>query len=44
VVIGPAILAAVWKMVFEPIDPMNLDEVSEAHLDVILYGLLSRAG
>jgi AcrR family transcriptional regulator len=40
VIIGPAILAAIWKLVFEPVDPMDLDEMIEAHLDLVLNSIL----
>lgn len=42
VVIGPAILAAVWKLVFEPQESMDLDQMIEAHLDLIFSGITSR--
>lgn len=35
-ILGPAILAAVWKLVFEPIEPLDLDRMVEAHLDLVL--------
>ncbi len=42
VIMGPAIMAAVWKMTFETVSPMNIKQFMKAHLDVVLNGLLSR--
>ncbi len=42
VVIGPAILAAVWKLVFEAIEPMDLEEMMIAHLDLVFGGLAKK--
>lgn len=42
VIIGPVILAAVWKLVFEPIEPMDLDQMVDAHLDLVLGSILLR--
>ncbi|ACL63085.1 TetR/AcrR family transcriptional regulator [Methylobacterium nodulans] len=42
VVIGPAIMAGVWKLVFERIERLDLDRFIAAHLDLVLNGL--RAG
>lgn len=42
VLMGPAILAAVWKLVFEPVEPMDLDRMVEAHLDLVLGSILAR--
>lgn len=39
VVLGPAIMAAVWKMVFEAEAPLDLDAFMEAHIDLALNGL-----
>lgn len=40
VLIGPAILAAVWKTTFDHVDPLDLDGFAKAHVDVVLNGLL----
>ncbi|MBV9076124.1 MAG: TetR/AcrR family transcriptional regulator [Methylobacteriaceae bacterium] len=42
VVIGPAIMAAVWKLVFEPVEPLDLDRYAAAHLDLVMAGLSAR--
>jgi hypothetical protein len=36
---APAILAAVWKLTFEQVEPLALDRFIEAHLDLVLNGL-----
>lgn len=40
IIMGPAIFAAVWKMTFEPVAPLDLDAFMEAHVDMALNGLL----
>jgi len=42
VVFGAAIMAAVWKMTFEDLSPLDLQQFLKAHLDVVLYGLIKR--
>jgi AcrR family transcriptional regulator len=45
VVLGaPAVMAIVWKMVFERFDPIPADRFADAHADLILKGLLARSG
>lgn len=39
VVMGPALLALVWTLVFQDIDPLDLDRICDAHLDLVLNGL-----
>jgi AcrR family transcriptional regulator len=43
VIMGPAILAAVWKMSFEQASPLNIQQFMKAHLDIVLNGLRSRS-
>lgn len=38
-ILGPAIMLAVWKLLFEPYDPLDLDAFMAAHLDLVLNGL-----
>ena len=38
-IIGPAIMAAVWKLVFEPVESMDLKVMLEAHLDIVVNAL-----
>lgn len=40
IIMGPAIFAAVWKMTFEPVAPLDLETFMEAHVDMALNGLL----
>lgn len=42
IVLAPAIMAAIWKMVFDTIDPLDLEQFAAAHVDLVLAGL--RAG
>ncbi len=39
-ILGPAIMLAIWKMLFEPLDPLDLDQFMDAHIDLVLHGLL----
>ncbi len=39
IVFGPALTAAIWTILFEEIDPLDLDAYCEAHLDFALRGL-----
>ncbi|MCR9115467.1 MAG: TetR/AcrR family transcriptional regulator [bacterium] len=41
VVVGPAILAAVWKIAFDEIDPLDIDAYANAHIDLLMNGLLA---
>lgn len=43
IVIGPALAAAVWRMTFDPFDPLDIDAYSAAHADILLKGLLRRS-
>lgn len=42
VVMAPTIMAAVWKMTFEPFDPLDLEKFAAAHADLALNGILAR--
>lgn len=44
VIVGPALQAAVWKMAFEDVAPMDLERHRRAHLDLVLNGLRARPG
>jgi AcrR family transcriptional regulator len=39
VLLGPAIMAALWKMLFDRLEPLDLESFLAAHLDVVLNGL-----
>lgn len=43
VLMGPALLALVWTLVFQEIDPLDLDEVLAAHIDLVLNGVKASA-
>jgi AcrR family transcriptional regulator len=42
VVVGPAMVGAIWKMLFDELEPLDLDGLCKAHVDVLLNGLLAR--
>ncbi len=41
VIVAPAIMAALWKMTFEPYAPIEPERFYEAHVDLVLNGLLA---
>jgi hypothetical protein len=43
-VYGPALMAAIWQMLFGACHPLDLDRWFESHVDLILRGLESRQG
>jgi AcrR family transcriptional regulator len=44
VVVGPALVGAIWKMLFDEHEPLELDGLCKAHIDVLLNGLLAPDG
>jgi AcrR family transcriptional regulator len=42
VLMGPVLMAAIWKMTFDARDPIPVERFFEAHLDLVLNGLLKR--
>lgn len=40
VIMGPAIFAAIWKITFEEVAPMDLGMFMDAHVDMALNGLM----
>lgn len=42
VIMGPALVGAIWKLLFDEIEPMDLDRLRDAHLEIILRGLAVR--
>lgn len=42
IILGPALTSAIWTILFEEIDPIDLDAFCEAHLDFVLRGLTAR--
>lgn len=39
VLMGPALMAALWRTTFEPIQPIPLDQFLAAHVELVLRGL-----
>ncbi|MEW7008627.1 TetR/AcrR family transcriptional regulator [Lentilitoribacter sp. EG35] len=39
--VAPIIFAGVWSMVFDEINPINIDQFCEAHLDVLFNGIFA---
>ena len=39
-ILGPAIMAAIWKMLFDAVDPLDLDTFMRAHIDLVLHGIV----
>ncbi len=42
VVVAPALMAAIWRTVFEPFAPVPPERFLAAHLDLVLHGLSAR--
>jgi AcrR family transcriptional regulator len=42
VIIGPAIIGAIWMLLFADLQPLDLDGLCKAHIDIILNGLIAR--
>jgi hypothetical protein len=40
VVIGPAVMATIWRMTFDDASPLDLQRFMKAHLDLVLNGPL----
>ncbi len=40
-VFGPALAGAVWKILFDEVDPIDVEGLRKAHLDVVLRGILA---
>lgn len=41
-VVAPAIAAAIWRLTFDPHDPLDIEDYAKAHVDIILNGLRAR--
>jgi AcrR family transcriptional regulator len=39
---GPAVLAGIWKILFDAVSPLELEGLREAHLDLVMNGLKGR--
>lgn len=44
VLIAPAIVAALWRLTFEPVQPLDTGKMLEAHADLVFRGLLAEEG
>jgi AcrR family transcriptional regulator len=44
VVMGPAMVGAIWTMLFGEIEPLDLERLRDAHIDLLLHGLAARPG
>lgn len=42
VILAPAMIAALWKMLFDDIESVDLDRYCDAHMDLAINGLKSR--
>jgi AcrR family transcriptional regulator len=42
VIVGPALVGAIWQLLFQELEPLDIDGLCEAHIDIILSGLLTR--
>lgn len=42
VLMGPSLLSAIWKMLFDDLHPIDLDDFYASHVDLVLNGLLRR--
>ncbi len=40
VIVGPALVGAIWHLLFLDLEPLDIDGLCNAHLDVILNGLI----
>ncbi len=41
ILIGPAMFAAIWKMTFDSVEKLNTRRWLDAHIDVVLDGIVS---
>jgi AcrR family transcriptional regulator len=42
-IMGPALVGAIWKLLFDDIEPIDLERLCSAHLEIVLRGLIARA-
>jgi AcrR family transcriptional regulator len=43
VIMAPAVMAVMWRMVFDPLDPIATQDFFEAHVDLVFHGLLAHS-
>lgn len=41
-IIGPGVMGAIWAQHFQRLSPIDLDDLYEAHMDLLLNGLLKK--
>jgi len=41
-VMGPALVGVIWKLLFDEIQPIDLERLCDAHLEIVLRGLIAR--
>jgi hypothetical protein len=41
-IMGPAVMAILWQLLFAERHPLDLDRFFEAHLDLVTNGLIPR--
>jgi AcrR family transcriptional regulator len=44
VIFGPAIMATIWSLVFQRIEPLSMDAVLDAHVDLVMNGISRERG
>ena len=42
IIMAPVVMAAIWKMTFEPFQPIATEDFAAAHADLVFRGLLKR--
>ncbi len=41
ILVGPAMFAAIWKMTFDSVEKLNTRRWLDAHIDVVLDGIVT---
>lgn len=41
IIVGPEIMATIWQMVFTRVSPLDTQAFMEAHIDLVLHGILN---
>lgn len=40
VVMGPMIMASVWKMIFDEVSPLDVEEYARGHVEIVMRGVM----
>lgn len=40
VVMGPMIMASVWKMIFDEVSPLDIEEYARGHVEIVMRGVM----